>query len=363
VLPAAVSLLLLLLARQRDGIYDTKKWTRYTRQFRVVPLFVAATWWFLCDTFPQSHLLAILQNFAPRWAYFVSVPVLSIGLARLIVYLSSRKILARRWANIDILRLTTWSTITSTVPLLMVALGVDVLPYQVFAGLSWLAVAVVTVPVATLRLRSAEGFNSRSVNSGELHKRAFAIAKKMGVRLRRVYIVPSGKNHLTNAFAGLSKSIGVSDDYGKWLKGSQLDFVVAHELAHIQQKHGLKKLAILFTLFSIVCSLGIAVPHFPSAVRALFPFLAVFGPMMAFYFLSRCYEYEADRIGVDIADDASAAIQALMRLHRHTQESGQFGRFVELFSTHPALSRRLEAIVCSRQLTTEQRANLTGDNR
>jgi len=85
--------------------------------------------------------------------------------------------------------------------------------------------------------------------------------------------------------------------------------------------------------------------------------------MLAFYFLSRYYEYEADRIGANIAHDASAAIQALTRLDRHTLESGQFGRFVELFSTHPALSRRLEAIAGARQLTDEQRASVAENNR
>jgi len=266
----------------------------------------------------------------------------------LMVYLSGRRILARRWTNTDILRLSIWSTVSKSVPLLMVALGIDALPYQPFTGLSWQVCAVVVLPLATLRLRSVEGFDFRSVNSGEVHKRALATAKKMGVQLRRVYVVPSGKSHLTNAFAGLSKSIGVSDDYGKWLKGSQLDFVVAHELAHIQRKHGFKKLVTLFILFSIVSSLGFAVPHFSPVVQGLFPLIAVFGPMMTFYSFSRRYEYEADRIAVQVTSNASAAIQALTRLDLYTQESGQFSPVAELFSTHPSLPRRLKAIENSR---------------
>jgi len=234
----------------------------------------------------------------------------------------------------------------------MVAMGIGSLPYQPITGLSWLAGAAIVLAVGTLRLRSAEGFNSRPVNSGELYKRTFIMAKKMGVQVRRVSVVPSGKSHITNAFAGF-KSIGVSDDYGKWLKGTQLDFVVAHELAHIQQKHGVKKLATLFVLFIIVAGLGIVVSHCSFTVRALFPFVAILGPMMTFYLFSRHCEYEADRIGVDVVGDANASIQALKRLHFHTNESGQFGRFVELFSTHPALSQRLGAIAGSRQITAE----------
>jgi hypothetical protein len=106
-----------------------------------------------------------------------------------------------------------------TFPLLMVAVGIDVLPHQPVAGFFYLVGAISVAILATLRLRSAEGFVPRPVNSGELHKRAFFLAKKMGIRLRRVYVFPSGKGHLTNAFGGLSSSIGISDDYGKWLRG------------------------------------------------------------------------------------------------------------------------------------------------
>jgi Zn-dependent protease with chaperone function len=240
----------------------------------------------------------------------------------------------------------------------MVAIGIDSLPFRALTGLSCIAGAAVVALFATMRLRSAEGFDPRPVNSGELHKRALVIAKRMGVRLRRVCVVPSGKGHLTNAFGGLSRSIGVSDDYGKWLKGSQLDFVVGHELAHIQQKHWQKKMAALVTLFSLVSALSIGLPHFPSVVRAVFPFVAVFVPLLVFYGLSRRFEYAADRTGVEVANDPSASIQALAGLYRRTQESPERSRFAELFATHPALSRRVETIARSNQVTAERMSHL-----
>jgi Peptidase family M48 len=356
--PALLSPLLLLLAQKSDGSYDRAKWTRSIGLFRVVPILAVAMWWSFCEIFSEPLSLMTWRLFFPRSVYFLLAPTVSIAVARVIVHGSSRKVLNRRWTNVDILRLATWSTMATTVPLLMVAFGIDALPFQALAGLSCLAGAAVVALLATNCLRSAEGFDPRPVNSGELHKRALVIAKGMGVRLRRVCVVPSGKGHLTTAFGGLSRSIGVSDDYGKWLKGSQLDFVVGHELAHIQQKHWQKKMAALVILFSLVSALGIGLPHFPSAVRAVFPFVAVFVPLLAFYGLSRRFEYAADRTGAEVANNASASIQALAGLYRRTQESPECSRFAELFTTHPALSRRVETIARSNQLTAEQMSHL-----
>jgi Zn-dependent protease with chaperone function len=240
----------------------------------------------------------------------------------------------------------------------MLAVGIDALPNQGVVGFLWLAGAAVVALIGTIRLQSAEGFKPRSVKSGELHRRSFVLAKRMGVRLRRVYVVPSGKSHLTNAFGGLFKTIGVSDDYGKWLKGSQLDFVIGHELAHIQQKHALKKLAGLLGLFSLTVGLGFGLPHLSSAVLTIVPFVVVFVPLITFYSLSRRFEYEADRAAAGLTNDPDAAIQALASLYRHTQKPAEYNRFAEFFSTHPSLSRRVEAIARSHQLTAERLSNL-----
>jgi Zn-dependent protease with chaperone function len=358
VIPPLLSLLPLLMARRSDGSYDAAKWAGYIGLFRVVPILAVATWWSVCDIFPGSLSLLTSRHVFPRSVCFWVPPMVSMAVARLIVYWSRREVLKQRWTNVDILRLATWSTLARTLPLLMVAIGIDGLPFRIFAGLSCIAGAAAVALFATVRLRTAEGFEPRPVNSGELHKRAFLIAKKMGVRLRSVYVVPSGKGHFTNAFGSLSRSIGVTDDYGKWLKGSQLDFVVGHELAHIQQKHWQKKMTSLALLFSLISMLGIGLPHLPTAVRAVFPFVAVFVPLLIFYGLSRRFEYAADRAGVEAAKDPGASIQALAGLYRRTQESPESSPFAELFATHPPLSRRVEAIARSHQLTTERISHL-----
>ena len=92
-----------------------------------------------------------------------------------------------------------------------------------------------------LRLRLAEGMKLQEVKGGELYKRAFVLAKMTKTPLKRVYVVPAGRGHLTNAY-GASHTIAVTDNYGKFLTSAQLDFVIGHELGHAKAKHGRKRL-------------------------------------------------------------------------------------------------------------------------
>jgi hypothetical protein len=60
-----------------------------------------------------------------------------------------------------------------------------------------------------------------TLKSGELRNRALLLAKEMGITLQRVFIIPSRKGHLTNAF-GMSSAIGLTDNLGKYLIQEQV---------------------------------------------------------------------------------------------------------------------------------------------
>ena len=81
-------------------------------------------------------------------------------------------------------------------------------------------------------LRRAEGLKFNTLKSGELRNRALNIARRMGVALSRVYVVPAGRGHLTNAY-GMSHAIGLTDNLGKYLTKAETEFVIAHEVAHV----------------------------------------------------------------------------------------------------------------------------------
>jgi Zn-dependent protease with chaperone function len=214
--------------------------------------------------------------------------------------------------------------------------------------------------VGTLRFRLAEGIKLQRVKSGELYKRAFVIAKDMGTPLKRVYVVPAGRGHLTNAY-GLSESIAVTDNYGKFLNRAELDFVIGHELGHVKGKHGRKTMLMMTILFAV---LALTCFFLPSSLIPFRPVLDIFMmlvPILAFYFFSRRFEYAADEAGVEFTHDPKTAIRALASLYRFTQAPTHCDRITELFMTHPAFVRRAVAIGEIGHMPAEKQAELLAE--
>jgi Zn-dependent protease with chaperone function len=274
---------------------------------------------------------------------FWTVPIAAIAAVQLICYSLDRTFLGRRWTAIDVLRLACWRTISPTVPLLFVATGFDAIYDRKLSGILWLVAAAILAMVGTSRLRSAEGIKLQRVKSGELYKRAFVMAKDMQTPLKRVYVVPAGRGHLTNAY-GLSQSIAVTDNYGKFLNRAQLDFVIGHELGHVKAQHGRKNLLIVMIFFASIALVCFFLPHLLTPYRPFLDILVVFLPILSFYFFSRRFEYAADEAGVEWTKDPETAIRALANLYRTTQTPTHCDRLTELFMTHPSLTRRVRMI-------------------
>jgi Zn-dependent protease with chaperone function len=229
------------------------------------------------------------------------------------------------------------------VALLFVATGFDALYDRRLVGMVWLVAAAILAMLGMLRLRSAEGMRLQQVKGGELYKRAFVLAKVTNTPLKRVYVVPAGRGHLTNAY-GASDTIAVTDNYGKFLTSAQLDFVIGHELAHAKAKHGRKKLLVTASVFA---SIGLAVffmSPFLISFRPLLDISVMLVPILTFYFLSRRFEYAADAAGVELTQDPKTAIRALVNLHRITGVPMHCDNLTEFFMTHPALTRRARAM-------------------
>jgi Zn-dependent protease with chaperone function len=264
-------------------------------------------------------------------------------IARIFTYRSDAYVFGRQWTNWDLFRLALWRTASSTLALLMVAVAMEELYARSFAGFGWLLGAGVVALIGKLRLRTAEGFIPRPVKSGELYKRALVLSKRMNVPLSRVCVVPFGRGHLTNAYGGRSQ-IAITDDYGHWLHGSQLDFVIGHELAHAKQNDALKTLATMAVIYATLAAATLLMSYLPLKAQFVHAFLTILLPLPMFYALSRHHEYVADRLSVEATGEPEMAIRALAGLYRHADVPAERSPFAELFSTHPALWRRINAI-------------------
>ena len=335
---------------QDDRSEIASRWLAYRRWIQIILLAAVAAWWAFWDfetgTIFISRLALRLnwpdQTLAKAFLFWAP-PILGVALVQLSCYFLDRVFLRRRWTLIDLLRLTLWRTISPTVAILLLASGFHAFYERRLVGVVWLVIAAMVAMLGMLRLRLAEGIKLHEVKGGELYKRAFVLAKMTKTPLKRVYVVPAGRGHLTNAY-GASRSIAVTDNYRKFLTNGQLDFVIGHELGHAKAKHGRKKLLITGTVVTSFAFASFVMSHLLLSVRPVVDVLVVFVPILTLNFLSRRFEYAADAAGVELTREPETAIRALVNLHRGTQAPMHCDRLTELFMTHPALTRRASAI-------------------
>ncbi|MFZ3590181.1 M48 family metallopeptidase [Bacillus sp. DJP31] len=171
----------------------------------------------------------------------------------------------------------------------------------------------------------------------KIYKRAKVIAEGMGVyELPSIYIIQEGGvlNAFATRFFGRNFIILYSDFVEIVEDGhdAELDFVIAHELAHIQRNHITKNLLILPALW---------IPFLGNAY-------------------SRACEYTCDRIATAHINNSCAAINALKilavgrilftkvdttdYLDSASRENGFFVWLSHILSTHPPLPKRIREV-------------------
>jgi Zn-dependent protease with chaperone function len=241
VVPPIASLWLRHLANRCVADQQPAKWVGHARIVSLVMIFAVPVWWSSCFALSKSNVNLGFITSAAAWVVLLLPLSMSMLTARLVIYRANAYIFGRQWTGRDILRLAFWRTVSSTFALLVFAIGIEDIHGRNFVGIAWILGAGIAALVGKLQLREAEGLILRPVKSGELYKRSIVMSKRMGIHLQQVCVVPFGRGRLTNAYGG-SERIAVTDDYGHWLHGSQLDFVIAHELAHVKQKDARKTL-------------------------------------------------------------------------------------------------------------------------
>jgi Zn-dependent protease with chaperone function len=262
-------------------------WTAYRRFSCFILISIVVIWWVIGNLHGRSDLISAIVS---RWPetlnassaetlLFWVAPIVSLGIFLLLCYMVDHSILKLKWTIIDAVRQAWWRLVSFVIPLLLVAVGFDTILDRKVRGIAWLLAAGVVSKVGTGFLRRAEGMKFNALKSGELRNRALSIAGRMGVTLGRVYVVPAGKGHLTNAY-GMSNAIALTDNLGKYLTKMQIEFVIAHELAHVKLKHGRKLFLLVITIFSIVAVLLFSLRQQAMPVRPLLQIVAMIGPLV-----------------------------------------------------------------------------------
>lgn len=216
--------------------------------------------------------------------------------------------------------------------------------------------------------------NAIEVDEGsapDLVRLVAALASRAGLPMPRVYVLDEPQ---PNAFATgrnpQNAAVAVTTGLMQFLSRDELAGVIAHELAHIRNRDTLTMTvsATIAGAISTMAQFGFLFggrgddrPHpiIGLAMMILAPIAAIIVQMA----ISRSREYEADRIGAEIAGNPLSLASALQKIEqaahaipnieaeRHPATAPLFivnplsgGGIDNLFSTHPATENRVAAL-------------------
>jgi len=200
------------------------------------------------------------------------------------------------------------------------------------------------------------------------------LSRKADLPIPAVYVIPQNQ---PNAFATgrnpENAAVAVTEGIMQALNEDELRAVIAHELAHIQNRDILTQ-TIVTTVVSALTMLAQFAYFIPigGSDQGSNPFVALIvlitAPIAATMLqaaISRTREYEADRVGAEICGQPRQLASALQRIEKAAEQipmnvsdtamrstSHMFpvnpfsgGNFMSLFSTHPETEDRIERLM------------------
>jgi Zn-dependent protease with chaperone function len=238
-----------------------------------------------------------------------------------------------------------------------------------FTYVSWLV-------CQNLRLRLTKSY-PQALTTGELRDRVFELAKRAGVEVNQIFILPTGKGQIANAFASKSRIVMFTDYLLQHLTKREVDGVAAHEVMHLQRHHVGKRVVAFYCALMLPAILGgffegafrgtlralqVRTPALAQAYAAMAwfwqwsqrDFVLILAGLAGFYFLSRRFEHAADEGAVQLTGDAEAQITGLLKLSRLNLMPIQWGKGTESWLTHPSTVRRAERIAAHAGMSAEQ---------
>jgi len=210
-------------------------------------------------------------------------------------------------------------------------------------------------------------------NNPQLYDLVDQLARNAGIPTPKIFLTPSPQ---PNAFAtGRNPDHGVvavTDGLLNMLNTEELKGVIAHELAHIKNRDILvgTVAAVMAGIITTLANMaqwallfgGMGGDDDEGSGLAALP-LIILGPIAALLVqmaISRSREYLADSTGAEIARSSEGLAQALLKLEQGSRRmpmkvnpatshmfivnplSGK--RFINLFSTHPAIAERVRRL-------------------
>ena len=190
------------------------------------------------------------------------------------------------------------------------------------------------------------------LTTGVLRDRIFELAEKAGVKLRQLYLLPSGKGHLANAFAVGNRQVMITELLLEKLTKREVDAVLGHELAHLKGRHAWRVLPVVTILLA---TLGFVIVTFLDWIPGwTYGALTVVATVVVLGLVSRRYERSADAGAVEITDDPEAFITGQARIAALNLLPLDWNKGLGFLLTHPSAKQRIEATAKRAGISSER---------
>ena len=365
-LPIAITL---WLRRRALNVQDDMReavWFSYFRFLRGMTLAGTLVWWTSIDLLQADGFVAFLL---PSWASrdralagvlpWIALWIL-FGAVYAICVLLSSPIHALRGVTrtrADATWQSLWSVGRFLIPFSLFALAIAELGRSPRTSILLFISMFVAARLGARKLAQIYGMEPHALTSGELRDRAFALAKKAGAKLNQLYVLPTERLRMANAFAHIGHNIFLTDYLLKNLSKREVDAVIGHEVAHLQLKHIRGRVVFIFGAVVAMSFAGARTDfqlprNFPSG-PAFYALL-----LLALFFVSRRNEYAADAGAVKLTEDPQPMMTALAKISRLNTMPMDWGRLEEKTLTHPSARRRITRLASMSGIAEEQIPNL-----
>lgn len=206
-------------------------------------------------------------------------------------------------------------------------------------------------------------YKFKPIENENLKQKILTLCSKAGFKVKGVYVFDMSKNtkKANAAFTGIGKTkrIILGDTLISGFSEDEIETVFAHELGHFKKGHIRKNILISIIstfsgLFVISLIYKILIQKFGFVhvwdIGAL-PILAVISSVLGFTakpfssYISRRFEFEADRYALNITNNFPAFKSMMEKLAFQNLSNEEPNKFVEFwFYSHPSIKRRIAAV-------------------
>jgi len=321
-------------------------WWAASESVRLVPLlkFVSTGWFAEAWNFPVT---AVIVDWMPPCLVWILCSALS--------HPVQQKLRGLKWTRREIVLQGVYSVCAALLPLALFLTGLQTMGAADFQkGMLWFVAAFAVRVIAAAALLRLMGTLPQSLTTGDLRDHAFGLAQRLGVKLQQVYIIPSGKGQMANAFARTGNTIAFTDFLLQRMSRREVNYVLGHELTHLKLKHPNKiAMARVGSMIGAFILVGFAMPFgLESPALRYAAILAIVTLLPLFW--SRRFEYAADAGAVELTGDPHAAISALFKLSSLNMMPIHWSNWSEKWLTHPSSLRRAQAIARKAMIPVEQ---------